>query len=392
MQDTSIQSGQEEPSGVLTVTIGKRIKDARKARGMSLENLAAKVRFSVAQLSKFENGKITPSIPSLIRLATEFQRPVGYFLQTDAEMPRCLATLVPPWDTEGQGIEHLARLVNDQTNGSLSIAVFSGAQLGTSAGHVESLMSGLIDIFAESLAFFEPYSEAARISSIPFCYSSEDHYQRFLESDLYEREVRQALRKHSVELLGANWNWKRGPTLAVVARKPILSPDDLRGVRVRSSENHMMQSYLRLLGTTPVVVPWTDVYEAFEGEQFDAMITNLSHIVSMRFTKVGRFVTLLNYRPPDLTFAMNLQRYQMLVPSFQIALEEAAKAARQFSNRLLEATADQIPVLLEEDDAVFCRVRTSCWQQEFREIIQRLEQKGHWRSGLFEEITSLSQI
>jgi TRAP-type transport system periplasmic protein len=356
---------------------------------MSLEQLAQVVGISVPQLSKIENGKTTASIPSLVKLGRELKRPVAYFLQTDSEVPRCLGTLVPRWDTEGAAIQRFADLVKEGSNGELSIAVFSGSQLGTATGQVDGLINGLIDVFVENLGFFSRHADVARIISLPFCFLDEDHYLRFKSSALFERELRQVLRDKSVELLGENWNWRRGPQLVIVAKQPIWSPADLKGIRIRSPENVIFSKYLAMLGADPVVVPWSDVSDAFAAGTFDALITNLSHVVSMRFTRIARHVTLLKYRPLDLSFAMNVQRYQMLVPSFQNALEDAAFKAGKYCSELLDATSQQLNQQVEEDEAVVSRVSIRPWQTESRNTIAKLEQQGYWRPGLFDAISAL---
>jgi TRAP-type C4-dicarboxylate transport system substrate-binding protein len=392
VQKPSAPGGSPSPSESardLGHVVGRRIKEARKALDMSLEHLAGLVGISVAQLSKIENGKATASIASLVKLGRELKRPVAYFLQTDSEIPRCLGTLVPRWDTEGTALQRFADLVKEATNGDLSIAVFSGSQLGTATGQVDGLINGLIDIFVENLGFFGRYADLARIISLPFCFNDQDHYQRFKSSDLFERELRHVLRRKSVELLGPSWNWRRGPQLVVVANRPIWSPADLRGISIRSPENVIFSSYLKMLGARPVVVPWADVSNAFAAGTFDAMITNLSHVVSMRFTRIARYVTLLRYRPLDLSFAMNVQRYQMLVPSFQHALEEAALKAGEYCVELLDSTSQQLEQLVEEDNAVISRVAVGPWQIESRKITARLEKQGYWKSGLLEAISAL---
>ena len=368
-------------------TVGRRIKEARKALRLNLDELAGRIGMSVGQLSKIENGKAVSSIPSLVRLGGELQRPVGYFLQTDAEIPRCLGTLVPAWDTEARALERFAELVNQKTVGALSIAVFSASQLGPATGQVEGLINGLIDIFVENLSFFGKYVEAARVISLPFCFDGEGHQQSFVRSELFDREIRRALLDYQVELLPLNW--RRGPTLVVIAREPVWSPDDLRGRKVRCSESEVLIKYLELFGAKPVVVPWAEVYDCFSTGRFDAMITNLSHVVSMRFTRIAKYVSILNYRPLDLSFAMNAQRYRMLIPSFQAALMEAAATAGQFCSELLDATAKQVTTLSEEDNAFFSTVPTAPWRDQSRAVIREIERQGYWPKGFFEQIHAL---
>ncbi|MET4121634.1 TRAP-type C4-dicarboxylate transport system substrate-binding protein [Bradyrhizobium sp. JR1.5] len=107
------------------------------------------------------------------------------------------------------------------------------------------------------------------------------------------------------------------------------------------------------------------------------------------FTRIARHVTLLNYRSLDLSFAMNLLRYQMLVPSFQAALEDAALTAGQYCAELLDSTSQQIDRLLEEDNAVVHRVAVRPWQQQSKKIISSLEQEGYWKAGLFDVISAI---
>ncbi|BAV52721.1 hypothetical protein MLTONO_p0251 (plasmid) [Mesorhizobium loti] len=153
-----------------------------------------------------------------------------------------------------------------------------------------------------------------------------------------------------------------------------------------------MFRYLEIMGCRPVVVPWNEVGDALQDGKFSAMITNLSHVVSMRFTRFARFMTALDYRPLDLTFAMNLQRYQILAPHIQTGLEQAAIEAAEFCSNLLGHTCDLLPALLEEDGAVLCNVGVKAWRAKSRQVFEEMEKEGAWRSGLVKEISALAQV
>ncbi|MBT1517379.1 TRAP transporter substrate-binding protein DctP [Bradyrhizobium sp. SRL28] len=370
--------------------IGRRLREARKARNLSLENLAGKVGMSVSQLSKLERGKAATSIAALVRLGLELDRPAQYFLQRDSEMPRCLGTLVPSWDPEGRAIEMFASLVSEKTGSDLTLSVFPAAQLGPAETQVRALVNGVIDIFVESLSFFQQYSDPLKLASLPFCFEDEAHLEKFSESTLFDREVRKVLRSNSVELLNPKLKWKRGPSLVLLSKTPILHPDDLSRIVIRCPENDTMFRYLEIMGCRPVVVPWNDVGDAFQAGKFTAIITNLSHVVSMRFTRFATFMTALDYRPLDLTFAMNLQRYQILAPYVQAGLEQAALEAAEFCSNLLGHTRDLLPALLEEDGAVLCNVGVKAWRMKSRQVFAEMERAGVWREGLVKELGDLA--
>jgi TRAP-type C4-dicarboxylate transport system substrate-binding protein len=369
--------------------IGRRIREARKARGWSLDDLSRRVGISIAQLSKLETGRANYNVPALMKVGAGLERPMGYFFQTDSEMPRCLGTLVPPWDAEGRAIDYFADLVRENSDDEFSIAVFSASQLGSAVGQLDGLMNGLIDMFVESLNFCEGFADPIRVASLPYCFHDDAHYDRFLRSRLFDDEVRRVLRGHSIEVLNAQWNWKRGPYVVIVARRPITTPDELAGLRVRCYESDILVQFLERLGAIPVVVPWGDTYDAFESGEFDAMLTNLSHVVSMRFTRIAPCVTVLAYRPLDLALAVNAQKYDMLSPALQLALRDAARLAGERCSQLVQQAEDDLPKLLEEDNAVIMRVGVKPWRDRSRAVIRDLERDGAWRDGLFDEIQAL---
>lgn len=370
-------------------TIGRRIREARKARGWSLDDLSRRAGISVAQLSKLENGRATFRVPALMKLGKGLDRPVSYFVQADSEMPRCLGTLVPASDAEFRAIDYFAELVSEKTGGQFTIAVFSASQLGSAVGQIDGLMKGLIDMFVESLNFCESFAEPMRVASLPFCFDDDRHYERFLQSSVFDEGVRQVLRSRSIGILNPEWNWKRGPYLVAVARQPINRPEDLQGLRVRCYESDAMVRFLEALGATAVVVPWGETYDAFATGEFDAMLTNFSHVVSMRFTRLAPYVTVLDYRPLDLALAINAQKYDLLAPALQTALHEAAVTAGERCSALVRQAEDELPKLLEEDGAVVMRVSVRPWREKSQAIIRQLEQDGLWQDGLFDEIKQL---
>lgn len=370
--------------------VGQRIREARKAAGLSLEMLAQLVGISVAQLSKLENGKSTATIRSLARIGVELQRPPKYFLQRDSEMARCLGTLVPSWDTEGRAIEKFAELVGQRTASQVTVTVFPAAQLGSAAIQTQALADGVLDLFAESIAFFERFSPPLRLASLPFCFSREEHYERFQASELYNVDVRNALREKSIELLNATWKWGKAPSVVLLSKQLITSPDELRGLRVRCPENETFQAYLERLDCKPVVIPWANVEGAFQADQIDAIITKLSHAVSMRFTRFARFMTQLDYRPLDLSFAINWQLYQMLSPALQDGLNQAASEAAQYCINLMTQTVDQLPKLLNEDGAILVQTAAGPWHARSMAIFADLEQAGYWDKGLLNRFTALA--
>ena len=70
--------------GEVTMALGERIKTLRKDQGWSQADLAARIGADAGQISRYENGKITPSIEAVLRLADTFDVSCDYLLLDDA--------------------------------------------------------------------------------------------------------------------------------------------------------------------------------------------------------------------------------------------------------------------------------------------------------------------
>lgn len=70
--------------GEVTMPIGEQIKDLRKERGWSQADLAAKINGDAGQISRYENGGITPSVEANVKFAELFDVSVDYLLVEDA--------------------------------------------------------------------------------------------------------------------------------------------------------------------------------------------------------------------------------------------------------------------------------------------------------------------
>ncbi|AYO18586.1 XRE family transcriptional regulator (plasmid) [Vibrio owensii] len=65
--------------GTASIVVGKKIKEARKKKKLTIEDLASKSGLSVAHLSRLENGRKSPTITTLEKIALALDVPIVYF-------------------------------------------------------------------------------------------------------------------------------------------------------------------------------------------------------------------------------------------------------------------------------------------------------------------------
>jgi TRAP-type transport system periplasmic protein len=310
--------------------VGARVRELRQAAGITAVVLAERTGISQGQLSKIENGKAALSVKVLARLCRVFDRPVGYLFQSFDEMPRVLGTLTTVKGPEDAGIQWFAEEVRRLTDGGLALIPLRPSQIGSAAAQVDQLKEGLIDVFVEEPFYYSTLVHGFDAFALPYAFGSESHREAFLDSPFFRERLVEPLRQAGIRIVNRRWNWLRGLEWALAAKRPVVAPDDLKGLKVRIVDSRLMKRFWQALGARPVAVPWAEVGAALRAGDIDVLPTHKAHLYPLEFCRNTRFVSLLGDLPPVLSVAVNEAKYQILRPDIQSALLDACDRAGDF--------------------------------------------------------------
>lgn len=97
----------------------------------------------------------------------------------------------------------------------------------------------------------------------------------------------------------------------VISREPVLTLEDLRGLKIRATGGIVAEIY-RDLGAVPVVMAAAEVYPAFQRGILDAVSLGVPDIASYRLQEVGKFLTRVNLNVTVLQYALNQRSFDAL--------------------------------------------------------------------------------
>lgn len=372
--------------------MGQKIRADRIARDLALTGLSTKTGISISHLSKIETGKITPTIPALAKIAGALGRPLMFFFQTEAEIPRSLATVVPLMGPEGEAVSAFSRLVEDRSKGRMKLQILSSSGLDLLADVADTLLTGAIDMFVEGLAFYQGQADVIVPASLPFCFRDPAHYEGFLRTELFRSKLVGALHNKGVRFLDEQWRWRRSPQV-LASRRPIFSVDDLRGVRMRIYNSGVMADFWELFGARPVFVPWVEIHHALARGEVDCVLVSAGLLPTSHLAEVVKyviFVDVCDAMGSTVNIAINEERYQLLPPEIQTVLTETAgEIAQSVTETLARGATDGLAACIADHDLVVSRINLAPFRKRAWEIMGHLERKGAWPSGLFEAIHNL---
>ncbi len=353
----------------IQLRVGARIRELRRAAGMTAVALAGQAGLSQGQLSKIENGKATLSVKTLAHLCRIFDRPVGYLFQSFDEMPRVLGTLATVKGPENEGIHRFAAEVSELAGGNLQLIPLRPSQLGSAVAQVDQLRAGLIDLFVEEPFYFGKFVKGFTVFCLPYAFNSEAHRQEFIGSRFFQQNLQEPLRRAGIRLINRKWNWLRGLEWVLASNRPVVVPQDLQGLKIRVVENQIMPRFWRALGARPVTVPWSEVGEALRSGAIDVLPTHKAHLYPLRFCRHLRYISLLGDLPPVLSVAVNEAKYQTLAPDIQQALLKACdRSGVYFSRHVRQSEIENEQLNIRQFKAAYLKVSLDPWQKAVAKV------------------------
>lgn len=268
---------------------------------------------------------------------------IGYGSVDAKTLDISLATKMGVQSPEYKALERFSELVSQESDGQLKLSIFASSVLGTDETVFKGLSMGTVDIFVGSLNIAtKMYVPELDYFTPPFVYSDFDHFIRFCKSDYAKARFETLRKKADVVMLNTDWTWRRGPFRVICTKKPINSIDDLKGLKLRFYPSNLELKVWESMGTTPIVIPWSETYLALQQGIVDSVTSPVTLILDSKFVEVAPYVTREDEFPQTICFFMNQTKFNKLSDFQKQAIVNACnKAGTEFTGNL-NAIADQV--------------------------------------------------
>jgi len=353
--------------------VGAKIRRLRKAKKLNTVALASKAGISQGQLSKIENGKATISIKNLAGICRVLGRPVSYLFQNEDSTHPGIHTITTVAGLEHEGLHWFDREISRHTDGAVSLSTLGTVQFGPVNEQIDLLFKGEIDLFVEELVHFGRIAPVLRHLALPYCFHSKEKRLAYLRSGYFRENVTDILLSKGVRCLNPRWNWIRGLERVIIANRPVITPQDIKGLRVRIYESGILEKFWKKMGAVPVVVPYAEIRQAVDTGKVDAVPLFKALLYRQGICRNARFVTILG----DLACAMGVfiteKKYDSFPPEIQNSLKKACDSAGDiFSLTVKRAEEKNEKLNMSRYGAVYLKVDLEPWRLETLRVRRRL--------------------
>jgi len=240
--------------------------------------------------------------------------------------------------------------VKAKSNGRIDVQVFGAGALGGERDYVEQVKNGFVQAGLASgvMANFYPN---AMVTDIPYLFPTEAVADRVMDGPFGQKLAADFLANTGMRNLCFG---EVGVRHFTSGKKPIHSPKDLVGLKIRVQETPIYITEMKGLGAQPVGIPWTETYTALQTGVIDGHENVIPSIIFAKIYEVQKHVTLDGHNYGVDWFVMNDKFFKSLPADLQNVVQGAAKhacAEERRVNRIF--TAEGIKTLKDKGVTVY---------------------------------------
>lgn len=246
--------------------------------------------------------------------------------------------LITSHDHNTDGYNHQASLlfktiVENKSNGRVSVKVYPNGQLAASGKEgIDALIDGNIDIF-KATDDLSSYWTPASAFSLPYLFPND----RVAEAVLSDPEIINSARKEilakypklKLVMIASSGGWR---DFATTSKKQIKTPDDLKGLKIRTVPSPVQQELVKMLGGSPTAMPYAEIYTSLSTGVVDGVKLSIVDIVNAKLHETLKYIVLDNHAYLSAFWFINNDKLNSMSEDLRIIVLDAFEDMRNYLN------------------------------------------------------------
>jgi TRAP-type transport system periplasmic protein len=216
-------------------------------------------------------------------------------------------------------------LVEAGTNGEITVQTFPNGQLGKDNEVVTQVKSGVIQSGIHSVGGFASIYPMMGVIDVPFAFPNISATYAVFDGPFGAMLAADIEKKTDLKVLG--FGDSGGFFHFTDSKRPIQTPEDMKGLKIRTMGLDTHKAIVSALGGQPSVIPWAEVYTALQTGVADGQMNPIPIISFAKLNEVQKYLTLSGHLFAPYVWVMNKAFYESLTPQEKAVLSDAVKSA-----------------------------------------------------------------
>ncbi len=268
-----------------------------------------------------------------------------------------------------KAMEFMNERLVELSGGTVEIDIYPSSVLGSEVQCIEQLQNGSLDMTKTSAASVENFLPEMSVFGLPYLFRDEGHYWDVLTSDI-GKELLEAMQ--AKDLRGLCY-YDSGSRNFYTKDKPIRTPDDLKGLKIRVMNSRTAMDMVKVLGAAPTPIAWGELYTALAQGAVDgaennppSFTTNKHYEICKHFSKDGHTMI------PDVLI-IGTKTWQSLDPQVQKWVQQAADESSVFQRKLWKEKTIQSLEEAKADGVTIYEVDKTLFAEKVKPMYEAIE-------------------
>jgi len=222
-------------------------------------------------------------------------------------------------------VNEFARRVNERLAGRVSVTVFGSSQLGGDEVLLQKLKLGTVDLSLTATVMSSAVEQFG-LFEMPYLVRDRNHMKRIEEAVVWPDLVPFS-EARGYGILGV---WENGFRHITNNRRPIIGPEDLRGIKLRTPRGIWRVRLFQALGANPTPMPYSEVFIALQTGVMDGQENPLTQIRGGRLHEVQEYLSLTGHVYSPAFVTVGATRWGRLPEDVRSAVAAIAREVQAF--------------------------------------------------------------
>jgi tripartite ATP-independent transporter DctP family solute receptor len=269
------------------------------------------------------------------------------------------------------GAVRFADLVKERTKGEVVIDVLHSAQLGAERESVEALQLGTLDLTICSTAPVSGFTKSFLAFDLPFIFANRDEAYKILDGAIGQKALSEIEKKNIIGLAF----FENGFRNITNSKRPIVKPEDLKGLKIRTMENKIHMASFRAVGANPTPMAFGEVFTALQQKTVDGQENPLALIFDGKYYEAQKYLSMTGHFYAPAPLLMSKASFSKLTKEQQDIVRQAAKEATGYQRSLMKEQDEKAQKGLVDNGMEVSQVDKKIWRDAMAPVYKEFEKE-----------------
>lgn len=225
-------------------------------------------------------------------------------------------------DEDYAGAAALKEWVESRSDGRVAVKIYTSGQFcGGERECIENLQAGVLDVFMTTFGGFGNFFPEGQAFELPYIFANDAVAECVLDGPIVDDLRAEALSRGlglRLMTIGNTGGWRNFAT----TKKPVNTPADLKGLKIRTTPAQLEQEMVRALGANPTPIAFSELYLALATGVVEGTKNSIQDIVGMRLEEHVKYVTVDNHAYMGAMWWFSEKSWQAVPDDLRPIIEE----------------------------------------------------------------------